>query len=460
MEHAARQARTVACEQCNAPIELAGLSASVVCRYCGHVQEVPAAIIEKLTRLEARVGEELDAAHREREAAAGWTTTAAMVQGKGRVVQSLVAVGLAVGLPGVIIGTFFGLLHLGVLEKGALEYMGPVSGAATMLGFASYIAWYMVRSRSKVRRPDAGSTTATCPQCGATTAIPIGVAVKACEHCGADLMPCEAQAGEAVRAATDAHRRARMERYRAERAGMAAYSKVGLSPDATTALVGGSFMLPLGGGTLVFTIGMITGSEPYSPAIFVMWGMTLGLAGVIAGIVLWRRRRKARICEGIGAAAKALGGERLGGLAGTVEWLNGFWAGPFDLAMLVAGPYNDSARMTVDGFAVLFDLDAVAASKHHGARALLLVACEIPGMGDGQDATLQLTPSVRALVDRVSAMGFGADMQAGGILSRADQATIKAFISRPGAIEKTVPSAARALVEMAKSLGARPVGGT
>jgi hypothetical protein len=173
---------------------------------------------------------------------------------------------------------------------------------------------------------------------------------------------------------------------------------------------------------------MMTGSEEYSPAIFLMWAMTLAVVAGIAGIVLWQRSRKARLRRGLEVLCALFRGTILGGLQGSVRWLDAHWAGPYDVHDLTKGTYGDSAALEVQGYHVLVDVDPVPAAKQIRPRALALVACELPGSGDAMETTLQLTGEARILLEKIKRMGFDVETSEGGLLARADALMVKRIV--------------------------------
>jgi LPXTG-motif cell wall-anchored protein len=269
-------------------------------------------------------------------------------------------------------------------------------------------------------------------------------------------MPGEQIRQQAIAVAVDEHRKARMERFRAERSGMAAYSRIGMSSTSMVIFVGGSFLLPIGGGAVAFSISMARGQEPYSPAIFILWAGVVALIGGIAGFVMYRKRRKQRITDELSQLVTRHAGELLGGVEGTAIWLNRYWAGPFDISQLTRGPYNDSAHLMVEGYPVLVDLDLVAASQHHRARGLMLLACEVPGMGDPTEATLQISPDIRGLMKQAADLGFDVDFRQAGLIARANEATVRALLKKPGSIV-SLSQVASSMVRLARAYGGSPV---
>jgi hypothetical protein len=450
-------ARTIRCEQCGAAIELVDLRPAVTCRYCGRSQPVDEAVLERLEHYRDQVGFQLSSAEQERKNAARWEYHTRRMKGSGYVKQTVVAMAIAMGAPAVVIGAFMLLKHQGVIGNEQMMYLGPVCTGVTLLGLMGYFVWYYTGAKRKGTQTSMEADTVACPQCGAANEMLPGQVVDTCEHCGAALFPDEEARRRGVEAAADEHRRARMERYRAERSGMATYGRLGMGSNVVMLVVAGSFLVPLGLGAVGFTVAMMVGAEPYSPAIFLLWGaLVLLLAGVTA-YVLWTKRLKQRIRLGLEQLVERHQGQILGGLQGTVSWLNRYWAGPFDLKALVRGPYNDSAWFALEGYPVLVDLDLKAASQHHEPRAWILLAAEIPAVSAGHDATLQLTAGVRTAINAIADEGFEADFQQGGLIAKADRATIRSLLRSPETIPPLFDEVATHMTTLAHHLSASPV---
>ena len=145
--------------------------------------------------------------------------------------------------------------------------------------------------------------------------------------------------------------------------------------------------------------------------------------------------RKHRLRRGLEVLCAVFRGRILGGLQGTVAWLDRHWAGPYDVHDLTKGTYGDSAALDVQGYPVLVDVDPVPAAKQIRPRALVLVACELPGSGDAMETTLTLSPEARNLLEKVKRMGFNVETSEGGLLARADGLMVKRIVSDERALE-------------------------
>ncbi len=97
-----------------------------------------------------------------------------------------------------------------------------------------------------------------------------------------------------------------MERYRAERTGFARATGFDMSRFVPF-IAAGSLLPSMGCGTLMFTWQMVvTGEEPFHPAIFILWAMTAAVVGGMIGLVLYRRSKQAEWRRGLEDVAREL----------------------------------------------------------------------------------------------------------------------------------------------------------
>lgn len=445
------EARTIRCGNCNALIEITGLSPSVTCSYCGHVQEVDPALIDELRSYSEAVQDQVAEAEKERDHAAAWHKSTAQMGGKRMGLNYLMGFGLMAGLPMAVTMGAVMLIRMGHIPPEKTHYVSFLAMGSAMLGVVIYFAWYFVAGKKR-KATRVGTTTVTCPSCGAPNMMQAGQVVETCLHCGAALMPDKSVQREVVSKARYEARRARLERYRAEREGMAAVQSYSMSGSLLVYFIGGSFLVPIGGIALVLSVQTIMGKEEFSPAIFGVWGMLLGAVAVMAVIIGRQKRRKRRLRSGLEALCARFSGRILGGLQGTVGWLNTHWAGPYDVHDMTKGTYGDSAELVVDGYPALVELDPIPAAKQIRPRALLLVACEIPGLDSEMESTLQLSPESKRLLDRLEAAGLSVQTQEGGLIARADAQLIGRIIGQDGAVAE-LGDMLLTMTRLANSLG-------
>jgi ribosomal protein L37AE/L43A len=449
-------ARTIRCEGCGSAIELAELAPRVTCDHCGRVQRVDQALLDELTDYRDGVRERLGEADLERRQAAAWERSTAAMTGKSRAFMYVVPILAAVVFPTAVALTWAILIQQGVIAKEKIFYLSYILPGCVALGLGGYYAWYFTRYRRRKRdRAEPVAAAVRCPDCGSTNEIVAGQVIETCGHCGAALVPGEAARERGVDAARAEHRRAQMEKYRAERQGYAALQRAGMGPIGVILFAGGSFLLMLGGGTVAFTVMMITGDEPYSPLIFPMWAVTIAL---VAGIVLairWINGRKRTLREGVATLVGTLGGRPLEGLPGAVRWLNAYWAGPIDPFEMMPGTYYGVGEAVVGGYRVLVDVNPKPASQQHRAWSRILLACTMGDESLPDERESFPTDEAQDLVRRMGVAGFDVQVTDAGLTARADDDTLRGLLRAKQIAALSEPIVD--LVRLAAALKARPV---
>ncbi len=411
-------ARSIRCSQCGNSISIDGLAETVQCSHCGGQQIIDPQLLAELRGFRTQVDEHSQAARNDRDVAAAWKRTAAQMEQGSGLGQVLLAFGLVAGIPMVVVLVGILLLSNGVIPE---ENVIIVNGMA-MVGAAIGITLYFIRYYSRRSRRVEGSsriaTSIRCPECGASNPFGSGGTVASCSHCGAGLIPDPGTRNAVIDAARDDRCRAQMAKLRAERSGYVAIAKVGMGPVALVWMIGGSFLLMIGGGSLSFSYQMIVGKEPYNPAILVMWIFTFALVGSMTVITKSIRRRQARTQAAVADLAEAFGGRGLDGLVGTAWWLNTYWTDPVDPYMMMPGSYYGCAEMIPGGFPTFVDVNPVAASQHHRAYCSILVACHIPGASNGKEGQMVTSTRARDIQLRIDSAGFNVKLTEAGLLAR------------------------------------------
>ncbi|MBW2276566.1 MAG: zinc ribbon domain-containing protein [Deltaproteobacteria bacterium] len=451
-----KSARTIRCESCGSSIELVELATLVSCAHCGHQQTVDPKLLAELAEYRDGVRQRLEQADREQQQAAAWERSTAALKGKNKAIGYIVPIVLCLVVPGGVAAAFSVLVAQGVIAQEKLQYLAYILPVFSILGIGGYYAWYYTRYRRKgSTAPALSAAEVHCPSCGAPNRIGAGEVLESCEHCGAALMPDRSTRQRSVDAAVEAHRLAQMEKYRAERQGYASLRRVGLGPVGTILMVGGPFLLMVGGGSIAFSYSMWVGDDPYSPAIFAMWGLTIALVIGLTIAVSTVKRRQARVRDGVAVLAASLGGRGLDGLAGVVGWLNRFWAGPIDPFEMMPGSCYGAGAIVLSGFPVLVDVNPRAASQQHRKWARILVPCAIPGVAINDDSTAPFNVKASRLIQKLSAVGFEVTTSAAGLLARAGE-DIAPELMKSGEIA-TLAMPITDLVRLADTLGAAPV---
>ncbi|MCP4675501.1 MAG: hypothetical protein GY854_08345 [Deltaproteobacteria bacterium] len=408
-------ARSIRCSQCGNSFSIDGLAETVQCSHCGGQQIVDPQLLAELRGFRTQVYEQSQAARRDRGVAAAWEQTAAQMEKGSGPGQVLLAFGLVAGIPmlAVLLGIF--LLHSDVIPKENVYIVNGMAMVGAAIGLTLYFILYYSRRGRSVEGSSRIATAIKCPECGASNPFGSSPAVASCSHCGAGLIPNAGTRDAVVDAAREDRRRAQMAKLRAERSGYAAIAKVGMGPVALVWMIGGSFLLMVGGGSVAFSYEMFIGNEPYSPAILVMWILTFALVGGMRVITKNIRRRQARTQAAVADLAEAFGGRGLDGLAGTARWLNTYWTGPVDPYKMMPGSYYGCAEMIPGGFPTFVDVNPVAASQHHRAYCSILVACHIPDASDGKENQITISAKARDIRKRIDSAGFNVQLTEAGI---------------------------------------------
>jgi len=447
-------AGTVVCEGCGGAVALGSLDETVTCPWCGRAQRVDPEVLARLSRYLEEVRGRIARAEEEKAQSALYDR----YYGKGGKAfawkPQLAAVALFIGVPLSIAFGFVGLVKSGALPESAMRVMPiPMTGAIVLM-YVLYFAWYF-SGRRKGGRVAVAAQAVVCPRCGAAGSLAAGSASGTCAFCGAALVPTGTVMRQGVEDARRAWRAARMERFRKEREAMR--TMAGWSAGSWTPyLIIGSFGFMTGAGSVIFSILMLTGREKRSPAIFVMWGITLALAAIAAGIALVRRARRERWAGALGALAASLRGETSPGLEGLVGWLNAYWAGPYPPASLLPGLYGASLRFVCRGFPACLYVDPVGVSDQYKPKIHLFLAAWVPGLSDGEGGEARLEGAAGDAARALRDAGFEVEVQEAGIRTAAPEGTVGAVRRDPHRGAPALVPVFDAMARLAAALGASP----
>jgi len=441
----------VTCRSCGGAIALKSLEPRVQCPYCGNMQAVDRALLEGLARYQDSLKSRLDEAHRDLDVARSYDLHYGRLKKGGWKVTAL-ALLLFMGIPLVVIYTGIYLMKRGVLSNQDSPLITLAVLGATAVGVVIYSLWYYSGARKR-RKVSIGPSRVACPSCGAAHELTAGQVLDTCRYCGGALVPSAQAMAETLEEARQAARSARMERFRKEREGIAtimSYSAGGSVPY----IVMGSFAVMLVPATAVFTFQMAVGKEPYNPAIFILWALSVGLLAVITGLAVWRSRRKAQWKAALDGLGLKYGGRSFRGAREVVAWLNTYWPGPYDIVNIMAGYYGGGAAFMLKGFPALLFVDPVAASDKHRAKVHLFVAAFVPGVSDADD------PGGSGSVPDTFAAWFGREgfpvtVQQAGLLAEAEEDLVRALRRAPAEAARLEPVFLK-MVELAGALGAKP----
>lgn len=439
-------ARTIRCPSCGGAAPIVVLAPAIACPFCRHTIVIPPQLLQELTSYGYRVVAAQQQATADQAYAAQWTMWTRPGTSPAR--HTLIAVGLIFG-PMVVV-----LVPCLLLAKARLIPEVVVSVAtmiSSFLGLAAYIAWYIVgMSRQRAQSGAAHGAVIACPQCGASNAIAPGRAVERCRYCGAGLVASGTVIRDVVADAERMARRAKLERYRAERSGMAYYA--GYSANNYVAFVApGMYLVMFGFAAVAVTFDMAFGKEPFNPAVLIMWGVfLLGAAGIFA-FFRYRSDKKQAWRDALDSLTRPLQGCSLDDLNAAVSWLNAYWAGPIEAIALFPGPYFRAATGVAEGYPFLIWADPVAASEdHHAALRLHFAAWFAGGAGQAPGESIAVTQHRTALLH----LGFSCTADEAGLTLVARDDIRKGLHRAPdGALlARVIWQTAR----MAQAWGARP----
>jgi hypothetical protein len=296
----------------------------------------------------------------------------------------------------------------------------------------------------------AGNVAVACPTCGARGELVAGAPSQVCGYCRAALVASPLVMEHGLDAAELAHRRARLEEFRQERLGMAGLSRYDMTAYVPF-IVGGSLLLPAGGGALAFSIEMLNGNEPYSPAIFLLWAITLAIVAVLAGILFYRRSRRERYERALADLGRQFSLHRVEDAQGLADWLNRHWPAKYDVASLGHGQDLVAASIDALGYPALLNAE-LSSTEHRAARLhLLLSAHQRPG----QTVHAQARAYVQQAFARCRDLGFEVTPSEAGLLAIADEETVRVVRKNPDALHE-VAAVLGTLAHAARAAGAVP----
>ena len=345
---------------------------------------------------------------RRADVALGWATVEAQNR-RRRQVYGLVGTAWVAGLLIAWSTAMFVPVYLsehGVLAEGTLNWLVPVALLGTMaVGGGLYAWWYVAAGRP-------GRTAGT----------------------GLGGPPATGDVAEALADADREDRRLRLARNAVPRldhlrasSHSTEWASLGRVALATTPL-----LLGLG----LFSMYTARTPQPYAWGLW-LWTFPVALMGVY---VLWHRRpRRGRraIEQGLAQLAVYLGGGLLPSLAGTVDWLNRYWAAPSSTSECYAGPLHCGAAGTAAGYPVMVDFEPNGLSHEeltYPPRVAIYVAA-VPARepAGAPDRAGQLRTSI-------SAAGFTVDIEPdAGLVARATPPTVEAFRRGPAELGNLGP---------------------
>jgi hypothetical protein len=196
---------------------------------------------------------------------------------------------------------------------------------------------------------------------------------------------------------------------------------------------------------------MLAGTEPFSPAIFVMWALFLGIVFTLGGVFVYRRSRLAAFRSAISDLGYQFTARQLASAMEVVEWLNRHWPASYQVAHLRQGHFFVAASFDVLGYPVLLNADFTA-GQHYRPRLHLLLSAQHP---QASSVGAEARRHVNAALDRCRQLGFTVSEGEAGLLAVADPETL-AVVSRSPASLHQVATVLTAMARAAQASGSIP----
>jgi len=343
----------------------------------------------------------------------------------------------------------------GLLSSEAMPFLSIGFLVLVMGGTVATSLWLSGRKR-KARMASAGVTPVACPSCGAPNELHAGQTLETCRFCRAALVPSGTIMQRALSRVDEAAGAAELARFRAERRGMSALMSRG-AHRYTPYIIVGSF-LPMTLGAAVIAAAQVV-FDPESAnlravaALFVLGSLN---AGILVLIYARRSAIQARWQKVADDLAYQFGGRRVTtGLAGVVDWLNAFWAAPYEVNFLSTSAYQVSLVLDACGYAVLVDIEPSGAhAQHYPARLHVLLAAAVPDAAVTRPSALP--HAAQAAHAWLGAAGFDVRLTRAGLLAIARPATL-ATLRRAPERAHLLSTVVTTLAGLARGAGAAPV---
>ncbi len=249
-------------------------------------------------------------------------------------------------------------------------------------------------------------------------------------------------------------RRAQLERYRDERLRM-----LHLIRNRSAALfwaVISTLAVPVLAAASYYSVAMWNGSRVYHPTICLPWLALLALPVSMIIVRRYRITRRNRITTTLKALADSYEGKVHAQVGPSIDWLNRYWAGPYDLANINYGRYYHVVTLSINDYPVALELDPVPYDGELEPRADIFVACTVPIMPDAGASTLKtLGEKAETFVSSIEEDGFRVELTDGGLCARAKPQKAKQ-LTEPFIIASLEDTMVR-LVKAAVFIGAGPV---
>jgi DNA-directed RNA polymerase subunit RPC12/RpoP/cbb3-type cytochrome oxidase subunit 3 len=441
------EAVSIRCDRCGGTFGFVPHPGNARCPYCAFDQPVSAELLHNLQRYAGSVGQKLHQANEAYQRAATWEQWAEQSRRSVPRLKLVIPIASGVSLLGAVALPV--AQSLGVPPAEVAPLVGPLVTLPTLF-LMGYIFWAYVGPGVARKHAAAGHVAVACSNCGAKMELVVGAPSQVCGYCRAALVASPVVMGRGIDAAELSHRRARLEEFRQERLGM-----VGLYRYDMTAylpfIIGGSFLVPLGGSALALTGEMQNGSEPYTPAIFLLWMMVVGLVAWLVGIFLLRRSRKERYQRALQDLGRQFPLERIDDALGLADWLNRHWPVKYEVTLLRSGHDLVAASIDAFGYPALLNAEFGSAQDREPRLHVLLAAHQPAGHVLHPDAATY----VQGAFARCRELGFEITPSEAGLLAIADDDTVRIVRKNPEALHE-VAMVLGTLAHAARAAGALP----
>lgn len=313
-------------------------------------------------------------------------------------------------------------------------------------------ALWIRRSRRKAEAQVSRSThRIACPGCGAASELQAGASHHPCPYCGVALIASRTIMLRAEDAARQIARAAEMARYRAEREGMRKILRI------STASVAFYMVLGYGGIPMVIVLVAATaqalrGELPWFHAALA-WLAALAAASILGLVLNFFQQRRERLYAAAEDLAVQFRGRVHRDLDPFIDWLNRYWAGPYNLSLLCGSPGYLAVASEGLGYPVMLEVSLRAHDQHRPPRIQVLVAADIPEVARISRASW--TDHTRAIRAYLQAQGFESHIDRAGVRLVAEHRIITHLRRRPDALHALAPIL-RGAVDLAVSLQGRP----
>lgn len=451
-----RSARSLECQQCGSAFEIDRVVPEVTCPSCGHRQRVDPAVLQELRAYRQQVDHRRARITSEQERRDQWEAQFGRMR-RGSPLLMLVFFGAITVLP-MMAG--MGAWLLSFVAGARLERFVPLLGPIMMVGVMVLVVGYVLWTYSGKRREERGEISLkgaalSCPSCGAINKLEAGDDTETCDWCGSALIPSTEAIADRIDHSREAERRARLDRYRAERAGIAKASGYNMGPYVHL-LVFGSMGVMISGIALVVTAQMVTGALRFHPGVLVLWLLGIAFFAVMFGITLYKWHNRSRWTRAANTLARQLRGEAGRGIEGVVSWLDAFWAGSYAKRYIHCGPYSVWVQGRLDGFPVFVNLDPRGTGRYHHPKIHLLLAAWVPGVSDGGNQPTATGPHIDGQRHDLKKDGKPKVREAGLVLELRPE-WLDRLQKQPERVVELAPLLSR-LAHLARDLRADPVG--